>query len=110
MHSQSKQTKSGRGVIKILVSDFEDQKLAIFAKRCARMATCIVHMCPENSLFCWPTFTQELERLGNEGRADQLLKSLAMINKDLEVRDQLVRFVSNLHLFTSIVYSVHFFR
>jgi hypothetical protein len=97
-NSKSKSEKGGSRAQKILVSDFENTKLAVFAKRCARMATCIDNMCPEDNLFAWPIFTEEMERLNNEGRADQFLASLAEINEDPNVRDNLVRFVSDLYL------------
>ncbi|KIK60607.1 hypothetical protein GYMLUDRAFT_244179 [Collybiopsis luxurians FD-317 M1] len=92
-HSKQTQHSRGRGSCKILVSDFKDPKLAIFAKRCVRLATCTVQMCPDDPLFSWPTFTEEMEMLGNEGRADRFLQSLAEINKNIDVRDQFLRFM-----------------
>jgi hypothetical protein len=96
----SKRTKgkNGNGASKVLVSDFNNPKLAIFAKRCARMATCIVNMCPGDPHFSWPTLKEEVERLVQEGRGDEFINDLAEMSKDVKLRDQLVRFVSNLHL------------
>lgn len=87
--------------MKILLSDFIDEKLAIFGKHCARMAVCTVNMCPEDPFFCWPTFSEEIERLGNEGRAGKFLKSLEEINRDPDVQEQFVRFVSDRYVDSS---------
>ena len=78
---------------KALVADFDDPQLAIFAKRCARMATCLVNMCPEDPLFGWPTLTEEMERLVSEGRGDEFLQSLDKMKALPKARDQLIRFV-----------------
>lgn len=94
-----KKGKTGNSANKVLVSDFSNPKLAIFAKRCARMATCIVDMCPQDTLFSWPTLKEEMERLVEEGRGDEFIKDLAEINKDPNLRDRLVRFVSHLHFY-----------
>lgn len=80
---------------KVLLSEFENPKLALFAKCCTRLATCSVNMCPEDALFSWPTFTEEFERLMMEGRCPDFVGSLDKINAgDGEQRDKLVRFVS----------------
>lgn len=81
---------------KVLLSEFENPKLALFAKCCARLATCLVTMCPEDALFSWPTFTEEFERLVKEGRRPDFVASLEKINDDSEHRDKLVRFVSDI--------------
>lgn len=81
--------------LKVLLSDFENQKLALFAKRCAQVATCLITMCPEDPLFSWPTFTEEIEVLVKEGRCPDFVASLEQINSDPESRDKLVRFVSD---------------
>lgn len=93
----SQRSKSGkdRGLSsKVLLSEFANPKLARLAKRCARMATCTVNMCPEDPLFSWPTFTDEIERLVKEGRGSDLVESLKTVNDDPEGRDKLVKFVS----------------
>ena len=92
--SQKKMKKVGN--YKVLLSTFENQKLAIFAKHCARVAACIHNMCPEDKLGCWGTFTEELEILENEGRgrAQDFLASLDKMKDDPETTDQLLRFVS----------------
>lgn len=84
---------------KVLLSEFDNRKLALFAKRCARAATCLVSMCPEDPLFSWPTFTEEFEALVTEGRRPDFVVSLKQINDDPEHRDKLVRFVSETQSF-----------
>lgn len=53
-------------------------------------------MCPEDTLFSWSTFTEEFERLVKEGRRPDFVASLEKINDDSELRDKLVRFVSDI--------------
>lgn len=91
---KSKQRKRNGNCSKALASDFSNPRLAVFAKRCTRMATCIVDMCPQDPLFSWPTFTEEIERLVNEGRGQDFVEALANISEDPNLRDHLVRFVS----------------
>lgn len=86
------------GTSKVLISSFSSPKLAIFAKRCTRMATCIVNMCPEDPLFSWSTLKEEMKRLVEEGRGEEFVKDLAEINKDPNLSNRLVHFVSNLHV------------
>jgi hypothetical protein len=83
---------------KVKLSEFLDAKLPLFAKRCARMATCIVDLCPEEKLFSWPVFTEEIHRLGEEGRADSFLEYLDEIKEDPDTRDRFLTFVSDLIL------------
>lgn len=78
---------------KVLLSEFENRKLALFAKRCARAATCLVTMCPEDPLYSWPIFMEEIEGLVREGRCPDFMASLKCINDDPDCRDKLVRFV-----------------
>lgn len=80
---------------KVKLSEFLDAKLPLFAKRCARMATCIVDLCPEEKLFSWPVFTEEIHRLGEEGRADSFLEYLDEIKEDPDTRDRFLTFVSD---------------
>jgi len=79
---------------KILLSDFSYPPLAVFAKRCCRMATCIVNMYPESSCFAWETFSTELKRLSDEGRGQKMLCALKDIAEDGDKKDELIRFVS----------------
>ncbi|KIK49781.1 hypothetical protein GYMLUDRAFT_253574 [Collybiopsis luxurians FD-317 M1] len=88
-HAGPKKVKSNLSN-KVLLSEFADPKLALFAKRCARAATCIINMCPEDPSFCMPVFLEEMDRLRAEGRAEQLLESLAKIDKDPDTRDPIV--------------------
>ena len=88
-----KTTKVSSG--KVLLSHFKNQKLALFAKCCARVAACIDNMCPEDKLACWPTFKEELDCLENKVRAKEFQDSLDEINDNPDTRDQLLRFVSN---------------
>ena len=99
-----KAQRKGSSSNKVLTSDFENSELAILAKRCARMATCVVNMCPQDPLFSWPIFTEEIKRLVlvDQGRGDALVTSLAEINKDPEAKDQLVRFVSKHSQYVSL--------
>lgn len=85
------QTRSGD---KVRLSDFQQRALPLFARRCVRMATCIIHMCPEDPLFAWPIFMEEMEQLVSDGGGDDMVSYLAEINKSIDARDQLVRFVS----------------
>ena len=94
--SQQMSEKRERSTNKVLVMDFKNHKLAIFAKHCTQMATCIVNMCPDDPLFSWPVFTEEIERLVDKGRGDNFVASLEEINRDLESRDRLIRFVSKM--------------
>lgn len=80
---------------KVLLSKFDNRKLALIAKRCARAATCLVSMCPEDPLFSWPIFTEEFEELVREGRRPDFVASLKQINDDPEHRDKLIRFVND---------------
>ena len=96
--SKQKTGKRANGTSKVLLSSFSKPKLAIFAKRCTRMATCIVNMCPEDPLFSWSTLKEEIERLVEEGRGEEFVKDLAEIDTDRSLSDRLVRFVSNLHV------------
>ena len=82
---------------KVLLSEFKNQKLALFAKRCARTATCTINMCPEDAFFCWPVLKEELDGLVDEGRAEDFLVSLKEIKGDPDLRDRLLRFVSCLY-------------
>jgi hypothetical protein len=96
--------KSNTHTQKVLESHFKNQKLAKLAKQCTRMATCVVNLCPEDSLFCWPIFEDEVKRFEEEGRAKGFLESLAEINGNPDARDQLLRLVNVLarqtYLFT----------
>ncbi|KIK58860.1 hypothetical protein GYMLUDRAFT_60411 [Collybiopsis luxurians FD-317 M1] len=47
--SKKKRTDKG-GSSKILLSDFKDSKLTLFAKHCAQVSACVVNMCPEDPL------------------------------------------------------------
>lgn len=102
--STPKINKGGKS-LKALLSEFENRKLALFAKRCVRAATCLVTMCPEDPLFGWPIFTEEVEGLVKEGRCPDFVASLKQINNDPECRDKLVRFVSGTAIFRPCVYS-----
>ncbi|KAE9388865.1 hypothetical protein BT96DRAFT_1003807 [Gymnopus androsaceus JB14] len=59
---------------KVLLSGFENRKLALFAN--------------------WPTFMEEFERLVKEGRCLDFVELLEQINGDPEGRDKLVRFMN----------------
>ena len=60
------------------------------------MATFVENMCPEDAMFAWPIFVEEMERWVNEGRSVSLVTSLNELNGEgPEARDKLVRFVSN---------------
>jgi len=78
---------------KILLKAFDYPPLALFAKRCCRMATCIVDMYPENPHFAWDTFSAELKRLSDEGRGHDMLEALKEIAQDGDKKDDLIRFV-----------------
>jgi hypothetical protein len=96
--TQARKTKRARrracGSVKVVQDDFEVPQLALFAKRCVRMATCIDVMYSDNPLFAWPIFSQELTRLSEHGRGDELVAALAaMEGKGLE-KDNLVKFVN----------------
>lgn len=52
-------------------------------------------MCPEDQLFSWPTFTEEFEGLVKEGRRPDFVALLKQINDDPELREKLIRFVSD---------------
>lgn len=93
--SKSKRTSIRNGTSKVLLTDFENTKLAIFAKRSARMSACIDNMFPEETIKCWSTFEEEMERLSEEGRAQSFLESLDNMSNDPDARDQLLRFVSD---------------
>ncbi|KAE9384479.1 hypothetical protein BT96DRAFT_1098130, partial [Gymnopus androsaceus JB14] len=90
--SGSKPRVNKEGSHKVLLSEFENRKLALFAKCCARKATCLVAMCPEDPLYSWPTFTEEFERLVKEGRCLDFVESLEQINGDPEGRDKLMNY------------------
>lgn len=62
-------------------------------------------MCPEDPLFGWPIFTEEVEGLVKEGRCPDFVASLKQINNDPECRDKLVRFVSGTAIFRPCIYS-----
>jgi hypothetical protein len=87
--------QTGSSANKVLLNEFKNRKLAVFAKRCTRMAVCLVDMCPEDPLFSWPTLTEEMERLVSEGRGKDFIDSLSKM-EEAEDRDRLVRFASNL--------------
>ena len=94
--SQKKKKKSDSNASnKVLLSDFKSKRLALFAKRCARAATCTVHLCPDDSLFCWPMFTEEVERMADAGRGEALIEALAELQEEPDGRDRLLRFVSD---------------
>ncbi|KIK50410.1 hypothetical protein GYMLUDRAFT_65282 [Collybiopsis luxurians FD-317 M1] len=61
MKSQTKTSKVGNG--KVLLSQFKDEKLALFAKHCAQVAACVDNMCPKDKLACWSTFKEEVDCL-----------------------------------------------
>ncbi|KAF5380310.1 hypothetical protein D9757_007981 [Collybiopsis confluens] len=88
------QKKVKGGSQKILVSDFSNRKLAVFAKRCARAATCVVNMFPEDPTFCWEILTEEIQLLAAEGRAESFLESLQEISYNVDERDLFLRFMS----------------
>ena len=71
---------------KILLSMFRDHRLATFAKCCTRVATCLVNMCPEDKMFSWPTFIEEIG-IVDEGKGDKFVASLAEININPEIRE-----------------------
>lgn len=104
-HSESnlKSEKKRSSSNKVLLSNFKSPRLALFAKRCARMATCMINLCPDDKLFCWPVFKEEIDRLASEGRGDALVATLAEVNKEPEMRDQLLHFVSQ-PLLSSLCY------
>lgn len=59
------------------------------------MSACIDNMFPEETIKCWSTFEEEMERLSEEGRAQSFLESLDNMSNDPDARDQLLRFVSD---------------
>jgi hypothetical protein len=79
---------------KIVQEDFDYPPVAILAKRCARMATCIIEMFPEEPLFAWELFSNEIAKHAQEGRGDEMVKALSAIAADGNKRDELIRFVS----------------
>jgi len=89
-----KMASSSGATRKILKTDFAYPPLALFAKRCCRMATCIIDMYPENPHFSWKTFSNELERLTDEGRGTDMLEALMAIADNGDKKDELIRFVN----------------
>ncbi|KAJ3727854.1 hypothetical protein C8R42DRAFT_638949 [Lentinula raphanica] len=83
---------------KIRASDFDNPRLAIFAKRTTRMATCLVNLCPEDSTFMWSMFKEELAKLIAERRGVGYLSSLRKIESNPETLDEFRKFMV---LFTS---------
>ncbi|KAF5361222.1 hypothetical protein D9757_013234 [Collybiopsis confluens] len=89
-----KKLKQGAGSQKILKTDFEYIPLALFAKRCTRLATCIINMFPEDPNFAVDLFSSELVRLSEEGRGDEMIAALDKVSKNVCTRDRLLRFMS----------------
>ena len=78
---------------KILLGDFAYPPLALFAKRCCRMATCVVDMFPENAFFAWDTFTDQFQQVVDEGRGKEMIEALKVVVDDGDKKDELIRFV-----------------
>lgn len=57
------------------------------------MATCVVDMFPDNAMFAFDMFFDQVKELQAEGRASHYIAALDCINADPEKRDDLVRFV-----------------
>ncbi|KAF5366097.1 hypothetical protein D9757_012690 [Collybiopsis confluens] len=73
---------------KVLLKEFDNEDLALLAKRCARMGTCILSMFPDSKLFAWGLFSETLKTMAAEGSADD------MISSDTNKRKDLVTFMS----------------
>ena len=99
-----KTLKQISGSRKILKSHFSCPELAIFAKRCVCLTTCYDNMFPDTIKSIMPVFSQELNKLSDEGRADEMLAALADMKTDPAKQDDLLRFVS---CFSSISLFVH---
>ena len=78
---------------KILLSDFAYPPLALFAKQCCQMATCIVDMFPENAFFAWNTFTDQFQQVVDEGRGKEMIEALKVVVDDGDKKDELIHFV-----------------
>lgn len=84
---------------KVLLSDLEDPVLAQFAKRCARMATCVVDMFPSDSFFAWDLFSAQVDKMEEEGMGNNMGASLDALSENQLERIKLVKYVSVLFLF-----------
>ncbi|KAF5374552.1 hypothetical protein D9757_012416 [Collybiopsis confluens] len=80
---------------KILQNDFENPELARFAKRCARMGTCILNMYPHRDcMFAWKLFSSELHKLAEDGSNEDLLESFLALSADGGERKKLITFMN----------------
>ncbi|KAF5343200.1 hypothetical protein D9757_015000 [Collybiopsis confluens] len=81
---------------KVVIKDFQNEELALLAKRCARMATCTINMFPDNKLFAWDLFSRTLKSMAAEGNAIEMVKYLHKITlgKDSHKRQDLVTFMN----------------
>ncbi|KIK61444.1 hypothetical protein GYMLUDRAFT_243620 [Collybiopsis luxurians FD-317 M1] len=78
-----KATKCPTGSHKVLLADFPFPK-----------ATCMIDMYPDNALFAWDTFSNEVQRLADEGRGKHYIEALAIISKDVDKREELIKFMN----------------
>lgn len=79
---------------KILLSDFHFPKVALLAKRCTRMACCILDMFPEDPTVAWALFSSEIKKMAEHDSGNAYVMALAAIKEDVNKRDELIRFVS----------------
>lgn len=86
----------GRGYIgfrKIVLGDFSHPKVALLAKRCTRMATCVIDMFPDSPMFAWDMFSAEIKCMHSDGSGNSYIDGLAQMSGDADRRDDLLRFV-----------------
>lgn len=55
-------------------------------------------MFPQDDLFAWDAFCQEIKRLADDGRGSRYATALGKISEDAGSRDELIRFVRQLVL------------
>ncbi|KAF5345722.1 hypothetical protein D9757_014963 [Collybiopsis confluens] len=79
---------------KILETDFPDPRLPRFAKRCTRMATCILDLFPTDRMFSWQLFSDELQKIISDGLGDDLSEALLAVSRNSLLRTNLVTYMN----------------
>ncbi|KAF5388791.1 hypothetical protein D9757_005570 [Collybiopsis confluens] len=79
---------------KILETDFPDPRLPRFAKRCTRMATCILDLFPTDRMFSWQLFSDELQKIISDGLGDDLSDALLAVSRNSLLRTNLVTYMN----------------
>ncbi|KAF5379858.1 hypothetical protein D9757_007245 [Collybiopsis confluens] len=91
-----KKVKSSQAKGKVLLKVFDCQDLAQYARRCVRYATCMLDMFPDNDMFAWDIFEDDLAEQNRQGKGNgiRLYKALRALDDDAPQRKNLITYMN----------------